>query len=320
MTTPPVLGRLEVIEPRTVWNHEAHSFTPWLLHNVDVLSDLLGMDLELHVAEHPVGDFYLDLYGRDVADDGVVIVENQLERSDHSHLGQILTYAAGTDPRTIVWITTGFRAEHRAALDWLNEHTDPDTRFFGIEIEVVKIGASAPAPNFKLVVSPNDWSKQVKAAADASSYTGLPRAYWDFWRQFLDRIAAEHPTWTQAKASTNLSWYNLSTGTSGISLATAFRRDTGLTVLLEFDSSDASRNEERFMALKSKQADFERALGAPAEWDERPGAKSCAVFVSSDFTSVLDEGQWTAMQDWLLDKHSRFRDAVAVARSLGVIG
>lgn len=320
MATPPVLGRLEVIEPRTVWNHEAHSFTPWLLQNVDVLSELLGMDLELHVAEHPVGDFYLDLYGRDVADDGVVIVENQLERSDHSHLGQILTYAAGTDPRTIVWITTGFRAEHRAALDWLNEHTDPDTRFFGIEIEVVKIGTSAPAPNFKLVVSPNDWSKQVKAVADASNYTGLSRAYWDFWRQFLDRIAAEHPTWTRAKASTKESWYNLSTGISGVSLATAFRRDTGLTVLLEFDSSDATRNEERFAAVKSMQAEFEAVVGEPAVWDERPAAKSCAVFVSSDYSTVVDEDQWPSMLDWLLDRHAAFRKALDTVRSMGVLG
>lgn len=146
---------------RTVWPHEAHSFTPWLLNNVDVLSDLLGMDLELQVAEHPVGGFSLDLLGRDLSDESVVIVENQLELSDHTHLGQILTYAAGTDPKTIVWITAGFRPEHRAALDWLNEHTDPDTRFFGIEIAVVQIGGSTPAPNFKLAVEPNDWEKQV---------------------------------------------------------------------------------------------------------------------------------------------------------------
>lgn len=202
----------------------------------------------------------------------------------------------------------------------MNEHTDPDTRFFGIEIEVVKIGASAPAPNFKLVVSPNDWSKQVKAASDASSFTGLSKAYWEFWRRFLDRIAAEHPTWTRAKASTTESWYNFATGVSGISYATAFRKSTGLTVLLEFDSPDASRNKERFLALKSKQAEFEGVLGEPTVWDERSEAKSCAVFVPSGFTSVMDEDQWTAMQDWLLGQHARFREALEVVRGMGVFG
>jgi hypothetical protein len=114
MTTPN-LGRLTTVPPRDVWTYEAHDFTPWLLQNVDILSDLLGMDLALDVAEQRVGDFSLDLIGHDLSHDSRVIVENQLEQSDHTHLGQILTYAAGTNPKTIVWITTGFRPEQRAA-------------------------------------------------------------------------------------------------------------------------------------------------------------------------------------------------------------
>jgi hypothetical protein len=147
---PPALGRLTQVPPRQVWPHEAHDFTPWLLNNVDVLSDLLGMDLVLEVAEHPVGGFSLDLMGRDEATGQIVIVENQLETSDHGHLGQILTYAAGTDPTTIVWVAASFRPEHRAAIDWLNARTDEDTRFFGVELGVVRIGDSEPAPAFRL--------------------------------------------------------------------------------------------------------------------------------------------------------------------------
>ncbi len=152
------------VPSRDVWPHEAHSFTPWLLNNVDVLSDLLGMDLALEVAEHPVGGFSLDLMGRDETTGEVVIVENQLETSDHGHLGQILTYAAGTDPTTIVWVAASFRAEHRAAIDWLNARTDENTRFFGVELGVVRIGQSDPAPSFRLVAQPNDWEKTVRAA------------------------------------------------------------------------------------------------------------------------------------------------------------
>jgi hypothetical protein len=147
--TKPDLGSLIVVDPKEVWSHEAQVFTPWLLNNPQVLEDLLGMELELEVAEHPVGDFSLDLRGRDLSDNSVIIVENQLSQSDHGHLGQILTYAGGTSPSTIVWITTGFRPEHRAALDWLNEHTDPDTRFFGVEIEVVQIAGSPPRPELQ---------------------------------------------------------------------------------------------------------------------------------------------------------------------------
>src|SRR5699024_2637582 len=158
-----VLRRLEVLRIRDVWANEASNFTPWLLDNADVLSEALGMDLALDVAEHPVGDFSLDLTGTDRRNGESVIIENQLEESDHKHLGQIMTYAGGTEATNIVWVATRFREEHRAALEWLNERTDERTRFFAVTIELVRIGDSMPAPRLTLVVRPNDWGKQVRA-------------------------------------------------------------------------------------------------------------------------------------------------------------
>src|SRR5215203_5282830 len=114
------LGRLQALDPRSVWPREAHDFTPWLLENEDALAEALGLDLELSAAEHPVGGFALDLVGRDMTNDCVLIVENQLSDTDHGHLGQLLTYAAGTDARTVVWLAPRFREEHRQALDYLN--------------------------------------------------------------------------------------------------------------------------------------------------------------------------------------------------------
>jgi hypothetical protein len=140
------LGRLEWVDPRAVWLHEAADFTPWLLANCDRLADALGIELELDATEHPVGGYSLDLIGRDLNNATVLIVENQLATTDHSHLGQVLTYAAGTGASTIVWIATAFREEHRQALDWLNEHTDEDTRFFGVESSKTSCrSSSAPA-------------------------------------------------------------------------------------------------------------------------------------------------------------------------------
>src|SRR5829696_9348086 len=136
------LGKLEHVDPRLVWTHEAHEFTPWLLANADRLSEALGIDLELEAAEHGVGGYSLDLVGRDITNDAVLIVENQLATTDHTHLGQVLTYAAGTGASTIVWIATEFREEHRQALDWLNEQTGEETHFFGIELQVARIGES----------------------------------------------------------------------------------------------------------------------------------------------------------------------------------
>ncbi|KRD41302.1 hypothetical protein ASE38_16955 [Cellulomonas sp. Root930] len=162
--TNSAVGRLERVPLRDVWPHEAHALTPWLLANADVLADVLGMDLELSAAEHPVGQFSLDLVGVVRGTDEVVIVENQLEPSDHTHLGQILTYAGGTDASHIVWVAPRFRDEHRAALEWLNARTDTQTRFFAVQIDAVRIGTSLPAPLMELVVRPNDWEKTVKAS------------------------------------------------------------------------------------------------------------------------------------------------------------
>jgi hypothetical protein len=315
MTTPS-LGRLTTVPPREVWTHEAHNFTPWVLQNVDVLSDLLGMDLALDVAEHPVGDFSLDILGRDLSDDSVVIVENQLAQSDHLHLGQILTYAAGTNPKTIVWITTGFRPEHRAALNWLNEHTDPGTRFFGVEIDVVRIGDSAPAPNFRLVAEPNDWEKHVRAATTAGPMSEASQLYKGFWEQFRGRVVTEHPEWGARGGTRESAWSDVPTGTSGTTLCSAFRGGS-LRLELVFKALDPALNLARFEALHAKKDQFEQALGESAKWDEMAGKQIARVYVSSPFDSVADVDQWPAMMDWLMDQHVRFKRAIQAVGGLG---
>jgi hypothetical protein len=308
------LGRLTVVPAREVWPHEALHFTPWLLSNVDVLSDLLGMDLVLEEAEHPVGGFSLDLIGYDQATSEPVIVENQLEPSDHTHLGQIITYAAGTNPTTIVWVTTGFRAEHRAAIDWLNERTDERTRVFGVVIQVVRIGDSEPAPNFELVAQPNDWEKLVKKATVAGSNEATARAmlYREFWEAVLDRIRAQHPpTWTRARTS-DQNWCNTSVGIGGVNLAMVWTRG-GLTAQIYFEGPTAEVNIARYEALYDRREAFEAALGEPAEWDQMEGRKAARVVVASPYQDVSARDQWPAIIDWLMDAQIRLRAALEAA-------
>jgi hypothetical protein len=213
MSTGPTLGRIARIDPRTVWQHEAHDFTPWLRENADRLAEALGIELELSSAEHPVGTFSLDLIGRDISHDKPLIVENQLAGSDHGHLGQLLTYAAGSGAATIVWIATRIRDEHRQALDWLNEQTGEDIHFFGVELELVQIGDSLPAPLFNVVVLPNDWQKTVKAATSgASAMSEKSVAYTAFWQRFLDKVQAARPGWSKAKQAPRRHWFPMSAG------------------------------------------------------------------------------------------------------------
>src|SRR3712207_5720222 len=175
------------------------------------------MHLELDVNEHPLGDFYLDLLGRDLRSGQRVIVENQLQKTDHGYLGQLLTYAAGVDDASnIVWVSPEFRPEHRAALDWLNTHTQEGTRFFGVQLSAVRIGDSVPAPLFTVASQPNDWVKSTKTATQSQQSPGTKSAlYQEFWQELLDRLKAQHRGWSKGKApATN--YFDMSAGGQGL--------------------------------------------------------------------------------------------------------
>lgn len=314
------LGRLAAVNPREVWPHEALDFTPWLLQNVDVLSDLLGMELTLEAAEHPVGGFSLDLIGRDVTDGSVVIVENQLEQSDHTHLGQIITYAAGTSPTTIVWVADSFRPEHRAAIDWLNERTDEHTRFFGVQLQVVRIGNSEPAPNFQLIARPNDWEKVVRTSTTSSRGAVSERqsAYWDFWERFRNRILLEHPNWTRSTKSTTSSWFGMSAGVPNVNWLAYFvgRR---ISVQVEFVDPDPSLNLVRLETLQVYRETIEATFGDSLSWEPRQGQKGARLAYYGEPADILDRDNWDSWIDWYISTLDKMRAAVDAAGGFSTI-
>ncbi len=303
------LGRLEPVDPRSIWAHEALNFTPWLAENADRLAEALGSELEFEATEHAVGGYSLDIIGKDQSNGVVLIVENQLGESNHGHLGQLLTYAAGTGASTIVWITTRFRDEHRQALTWLNEHSDQDTHFFGVELEVVRIGESAPAPLFKVVALPNDWQKSMRASTASSVAGSKNELYRQFWTKLLERIKSEHPSWTRAAGGPQ-NWLWITAPIRGCGLNPVFGVKGKIRQELYIDRSTPEGCRAVFDALQARRGEFEAAYGRKLEWDPLEGRKACRIFEASA-GDVQDETEHEKYIEFFVDAGERFRGAIS---------
>ncbi|MEQ1756709.1 MAG: DUF4268 domain-containing protein [Vicinamibacterales bacterium] len=304
-----MLGRLERVELRDIWISEASDFTPWLARpeNLAVLAETLAMDLELEAQERAVGPFRADILCKEIGTDRWVLIENQLERTDHSHLGQLLTYASGLEAVTIVWIAAKFTEEHRSTLDWLNRITDKSFRFFGLEVELWRIGQSPAAPKFNIVSKPNDWSTSVASAARAiddaelSETRVIQKAYW----------AALNPVLTAAKGPVSgnrkpqpASWMNFPIGRMEFRLsASMIRSKRQIRAELYIAGDDAKA---LFASLKQQKDAIERDLSYPLEWEELPSKRDCRVASYLQDVDPEDETDWTRQHDWLTRRLNDF--------------
>jgi len=304
------LGRLESVEPREIWRDEARDFTPWLLGNADYLAEVLGLEIELEAREHPVGSFSLDLYGRDITNGCVLIIENQLESTDHRHLGQLLTYAAGTGAKTVVWVSPEFRDEHRKALDFLNSAAaaaqDARIRYFGVEVGVVRIADSVPAPRFTVVASPSDWSAEFALSQVGDEVNPRKAMYRAFWGKYLNELHATHEGVTNVRATSSANWITGNYLRKGISLNLAFIKGGEVSVEIYIDLGDAQKNDDVLMALAESKDKVEKEIGEPLQWQDLPGKRACRI--RSVRAGSLDEPQGhPALIKQLVAQHVAFK-------------
>ena len=303
------LSSLKRVELREVWPNEARDFTLWLAEHIVQLSEVLGMDLEVESTEAEVGAFSLDVLARDLGSDRRVVIENQLEATDHDHLGKLLTYAARYDAQTVVWLVREFRPEHRAALDWLNQRTGEDTAFFGVVVEAWSIDDSLPAPRFNPIASPNDWSKQDigRASRGASAeLSARSSRYQGFFQRLMDTLREEHQ-FTAARKGQAQSWYNFASGFSGFGYDVAFRRGGHAVAGLRIDKGDKECNEALFDELKERQDVIEAGLGFPCEWERRDDIQAC--FVDAVRQNSIDDDDETLedVRKWMIKRLLAFK-------------
>lgn len=307
----PELGRLERLDPRSVWKHEALGFTRWLLANLDVLSEALGLEIEAD-AEVGVGAFSVDLAGRDLASGRPLIVENQLEPTDHSHLGQLMTYAAGLQAAIVVWISPRFRDEHRRALDWLNEHTDENVDFFGVEVELVRIGSSEPAANFKLVAEPNEWAKGTRQAAGGGGAAGPSERglrYRAFFERALTDFKARRPTATTASRVLPQNWFGFGAGRAGAAFTWTFSLGSRLRTELYIDAATQHEAKRIFEALYSRRAEVEAAVGQPLSWERMDDRRASRVAAYRDLGTEAPADD-DDLAEWAVTTMTSFYDAL----------
>jgi hypothetical protein len=274
--------------------------------NLDVLAEQLGIEIEPIGTEVSVGRFKIDILAKEPNTNEQIIIENQLERTDHTHLGQLMTYAAGLDAVTIIWIAQKFTEEHRAALDWLNRITDDTFNFFGIEIELFKIGDSKPAPLFNLVSKPNDWSKQVKKSTSNSSASKNQLAQQNYWTE-LKSYLEKNKSIIKMQTPPAQHWTNISIGKSDFSIsATVSSKDKTIGIWLNILGSNAKENFDKLYSAGYEKSFNE--VNQDLNWDRMEGRKMCAVILktSGDFSNTDD---WDNQFEWLktnLEKCHKF--------------
>jgi hypothetical protein len=310
-TAATPLGRLERVDLREVWQNEAEDFTPWLAReeNVALLGDAIGLELEVEAQEKEVGPFRADILCKDTATGNWVLIENQLERTDHGHLGQLLTYAAGLQAVTIVWIAERFTEEHRATLDWLNEITDDRFNFFGLEIELWRIGTSPAAPKFNVVCKPNDWSKTVAAGAaqvEKESLTDAKRVQVEFWTAFRSYVE-ENGNRIKPTKPLPQHWMNIALGRSGFKLAAVASfwdsvAETGDSHELRAEAIiETNDSKAHFARLEAQKCQIESEMGEPLTWHNPPNKRMCRIYVRRP-ALLTDRSQWPEYHAWLLGK------------------
>lgn len=292
-------GLIKKVELRNIWKNEATDFTPWLANNLNKLGELIGIELELVRREASVGNFCLDLLAKDIGRDRTVIIENQLELTDHKHLGQLITYASFYKAEVIVWVSQTVQEEHRSAIDWLNNNTNDKLEFFAVEVDVIQIDNSKPALNFKLKAFPNEWQKSTIITSDGD--TDTMTAYRKFFQILIDDLRKKH-RFTNAKVGQPQSWYAFSSGTRGIIYGASFARGNKVRVDLYIDTGVAETNKQIFAILQADKENIEQQFNSQLEWEELPNKRASRIAIYRDGNINDDSQALEEVKNWFIDK------------------
>lgn len=299
------LSNLEKVDLREIWKHEASDFTKWLSakENMALLSEEIGIEITLVQTEARVGSFSVDILAEEENTSRKIVIENQLESTDHDHLGKIITYASGYDAEIIIWIVKSVRDEHKQAIDWLNEHTDENINIFAIQMELWRIGDSPCAPKFHVVAQPNDWAKAVKkASAQTTELSDTKMLQLEFWTKFKEFVQ-ERDGKIRLRKPYPQHWYDISFGSSTAHICLTVNSQSN-NLSCEIYISDSK---PLFHYLFERKSEIEQGLSQQLVWEELPGKKASRIkaFFPGDFTKLQE---WNNYHSWMLTKVVEFQE------------
>jgi len=296
------LSKLNKVELRDVWGHEEFDFSNWLAQeeNLDVLSEEIGIDIKLVKTEANVGKYSVDILAEEELSGRKIIIENQLEDTNHDHLGKIITYASGYDAEIIIWIVKDVREEHQKAIEWLNEHTDENISFFLIKIELWQIENSNPAPKFEIMVSPNEWAKAIKTNPGNNELTETKLKQLEFWGKFKNYVL-EKDRKIRLRTPRPQHWYDISMGSSDAHVALTINSQKNLLGCEIY----INRNKDLFNFLREKKTLIEKEIGEKIEWVDATVASR--IKIEKEVSKLFNQEDTEKYFNWFYEKTILFQ-------------
>jgi len=290
-----MIGRLEKLPLRNIWKHEAKDFTTWMQDNIDVLNQVLDFQLSNVEREKTTGNFNVDLVAED-EDGNPVIIENQLEKSNHDHLGKVITYLASIGAGKAIWIVAEPRQEHIKAFSWLNESTAAS--FYLVKIEAIRIGDSLPAPFFTLIVGPSE--ETLEAGATKKEYAERHHIRKRFWALLLEK--AKERTRLHANISPGVgSWVAAGAGLSGVIYSYSIGRyDAKVELYIDKDRQDGTENKKLFDTIYANKSKVEEIFGSELSWERMDGKRASRIAKHFD-KGFKNEEAWDVLADSMID-------------------
>ncbi len=298
------IGKLEPVPLRDLWAHEATQFTPWLAENLDLLGEQIGLTLTLVEEEGNAGDFSVDIVAQ-TPEGHTVIIENQLERTDHDHLGKLITYLSTLEAKVAIWISPSPRPEHERAIHWLNEVAPADTSFYLVKVEAFRIGDSPPAPLFTVIAGPSPEGRQIGARKRELAERHILLR--EFWTQLLERARKRTSLHARRKPTTDY-WIETGAGMSGVKYIYVLLKDRA-RIELYIDTGDEAENKRLFDALFAHKDEIEAAFGEPLDWQRLDHRRASRIAYVLPGGGLPDQERWPQIQEAMIEAMVRFERA-----------